>query len=65
MSNTKWSSVDDLAEHDRYRRIAFVSVAISVTSLLASVIVIPIIYSYVGELQSQISNEMGYCRVSP
>lgn len=67
MSTQKWPSADDLlikeAEHNRFRRIAFVTVAISTTALFASIITMPMIYSYVQELQSQITNEIGYCRV--
>lgn len=68
MTTPKWSSVDDLmakeAEHNRLRRFAFISIAISTVALFGSIITLPMIYGYVRELQSQISSEVGYCRVS-
>jgi hypothetical protein len=52
------------AEHDRFRRIAFVAISIATASLFASVVGMPMIYGYVQELQSQINTEIGFCRVS-
>jgi hypothetical protein len=60
--------MDDLlaqeAEHNRLRRVAFLAVAISTAAVFASIVTMPLIYSYVQAIQSQINAEVGFCRVS-
>ncbi len=48
----------------RMRRVAFFAVVVSTVAVIASVVTLPLLYSYVQALQSHSTSEMDYCRVS-
>ena len=60
----KETLIDVEAEHRRLRRIAFVAVAVSTVAIFASVVTLPIVYSYLQGLQTHIGAEVDFCRVS-
>lgn len=45
------------------RRVAFVSVVISTTAVIVSVLALPMLYSYVQNLQSTVISETDFCKV--
>lgn len=56
------SSTKDLER--KMRIAAFVSVAISTTAIFASMVGIPLFYSYALQVQSVIQHESEFCRVN-
>lgn len=47
-----------------FRRVAFVAVALSTVTMLACVVLLPISYQYIQRVQSSITNDIEFCRVS-
>lgn len=47
-----------------FRRVAFLAVALSTVTMLSCVIVMPISYQYIQRIQSSVSNDIEFCRVS-
>lgn len=52
------------ADIQHFRRIAFIAVALSTVTMLASVILMPLSYQYVQKVQSTMLNDMEFCKVS-
>lgn len=52
-------------EHRHMRRIAFVAIVVSTAAVIASVVTLPMLYSYVQSFQSHLIIEADYCKVSP
>lgn len=50
-------------EHRQMRRIAFVAVVVSTAAVIASVVTLPMLYSYVQSFQSHLMVETDYCKV--
>uniref|UniRef100_A0A914RFN2 Nematode cuticle collagen N-terminal domain-containing protein n=1 Tax=Parascaris equorum TaxID=6256 RepID=A0A914RFN2_PAREQ len=51
-------------EHRHMRRIAFVAIVVSTAAVIASVVTLPMLYSYVQSFQSHLIIEADYCKVS-
>lgn len=62
-SNLK-APVEETAEHRQMRRIAFVAVVVSTVAVIAAVVTLPMLYSYVQSFQSHLLVETDYCKVS-
>ena len=62
-SNLK-AAVEETAEHRQMRRIAFVAVVVSTVAVIAAVVTLPMLYSYVQSFQSHLLVETDYCKVS-
>lgn len=54
---------DETAEHRQMRRIAFVAIVVSTMAVIAAVVTLPMLYSYVQSFQSHLLVETGYCKV--
>ncbi|KRZ56463.1 Pre-mRNA-processing factor 19, partial [Trichinella nativa] len=52
-----------VAQHASMRRVAFFGVVISTIAVVASVITLPMVYSYVQTLQSYMLNEIEFCKL--
>ena len=51
-------------EHVRMRRVAFLAVVVSTVAVMASVVTLPMVYSYVQSLQSHMMAELDFCKVN-
>lgn len=47
-----------------FRQVAFVAVALSTVTMLACVVVMPIVYQYIQRIQSSITSDIEFCRVN-
>ena len=54
----------ETAEHRQMRRIAFVAVVVSTVAVIAAVVTLPMLYSYVQSFQIHLLVETDYCKVS-
>jgi hypothetical protein len=54
---------EETAEHRQMRRIAFVAVVVSTVAVIAAVVTLPMLYSYVQSFQSHLMVETDYCKV--
>lgn len=50
-------------EQQHLRRLAVIAVAFSTVAVIAAVITLPALHSYVQSLHSHISDEIEYCKV--
>lgn len=64
--NSKKALINEIDENDLkyFRRIAFFAVALSTVTMLACIILIPILYEYIHHVQSSITNDIEFCRVN-
>lgn len=62
----KTKLMGEFSEEDlrHFRRVAFVAVALSTVTMLASVIALPLAYQYVQRVQSSASSDIDFCKVS-
>lgn len=51
-------------QQQQMRRVAFVAVVVSTTAIIASVVTLPMLYSYVQSFQSHLMIETDYCKVT-
>uniref|UniRef100_A0A1I7Y0I9 Col_cuticle_N domain-containing protein n=1 Tax=Steinernema glaseri TaxID=37863 RepID=A0A1I7Y0I9_9BILA len=49
-------------EHRQMRRVAFFAIVISTAAVVASVVTLPLLYSYVANFQSHIMVETDFCK---
>ncbi len=54
---------DDDATLQRFRRVAFIAVALSTTTMLACVVAFPICYQYIQRLHSSLISDIDFCKV--
>ena len=50
-------------EQQQMRRVAFFAIVISTTAIIASVVTLPMLYSYVQSFQSHLIVETDFCKV--
>lgn len=55
----------ETSEHRELRRVAFFSVVVSTIAVIAAVVTLPMLYSYVANFQSQLIIETDFCKVVP
>lgn len=55
---------EDLREK-AYRVVAYSSIGFSIIAVLSVSITLPMVYNYVDHIQTQMSNDVGFCRVAP
>jgi hypothetical protein len=51
------------ADISHFRRVAFLAVAMSTVTVLACVVGLPLSYQYVQRVQSNMLNDMDFCKV--
>ncbi|CAJ0586600.1 unnamed protein product, partial [Mesorhabditis spiculigera] len=56
------NSKEDYGEQRGLRRLAVAAIAISTTAVIASIVAMPLLYSYIATLQSHISAETEFCQ---
>ena len=50
-------------EHRQLRRVAFFSIVISTAAVIASIVTLPMLYSYVASFQSHLVQETDFCKI--
>ena len=55
--------IGETPEHRRMRIVAFFAVVISTMAVVATVITLPMVYSYLQSLQSHMAAEFDFCKV--
>ena len=53
----------ETAEHKELRRVAFFAIVVSTAAVIAAVVTLPMLYSYVANFQSQLIIETDFCKV--
>lgn len=64
-SNSEEAKMVKFNESDlaHFRRLAFITVALSTVTMLASVVVLPVAYQYIQRIQSTVVSDIEFCRV--
>lgn len=52
-----------LLEHQQLRQSTFLAVVISTAAVVTSIIILPMMYSFVATFQSHLFSEIEYCKV--
>lgn len=47
-----------------FRRVAFIAVSLSTVTMLACVVILPLSYQYIQRIQSSMTSDVEFCRVS-
>lgn len=55
--------VVDERQQRHMRRIAFIAIVLSTSAVVASIVTLPMLYSYVQSFQSHLMVETDYCKV--
>lgn len=50
-------------EHRQLRRAAFLAIVVSTVAVIASIVTLPLLYSYVANFQSHLLVETDFCKV--
>lgn len=53
---------DDTDDYRKMRRIAFVGIVVSTVATMTAVLTVPLVYSYVQNLQSHVLDEVDFCK---
>lgn len=65
MSTQNLTAEDEMYEQmNHFRKTAFLAVAFSTVAVLACVVGLPLAYTYIQKVHSNMQNEMDYCKVS-
>lgn len=51
------------SEMETVRRVAFLGVTVSTIATLACVVVVPMVYNYVQQVDASLQHELGFCRL--
>lgn len=54
----------ETSEHKELRRVAFFAIVVSTVAVIAAIVILPMLYSYVAGFQSHLIIEADFCKVS-